>query len=429
MRDSLVNRLPFLFWSLLFAWLLAGCGTFEVGIERTSTPAAPTPTLIPTVFVSPVPTRVSGMLKPGQTVRIIKISMLNRATGWAVGQVETDLTDHILFTGDGGQTWQERTPAQIFANQPPEGLSAAAFFDKLGNAWVSYSSQQAGLSAQGVWRSTDQGTSWQLGQPFDLTGVSAEIFALDQMGFLDAQYGWALAHLGAGMSHDYIAIYTTQDAGQTWQRVVDPEKNPDLMACPKSGLAFSSAARGWLTGDCPGLMESLFLFSSVDGGQSWQRAALDAPAGQPADFLSQGNPVCGIPGLVYSTARATLFDVRCQLGDAQKTVTWLYVGLGNNPPEARKLPLPFGSLDFISQDEGWLVGSEQNDLAAPGAIYHTTDGGQTWKLMTETAWQGRADFVDSETGWVIAQSAQKLALVKTINGGTTWEALTPRIVP
>ena len=58
--------------------------------------------------------------------------------------------------------------------------------------------------------------------------------------------------------------------------------------------------------------------------------------------------------------------------------------------------MPYGSLMFINPEEGWMVGSQQNDLSAPGGVYHTTDGGLTWTLVIATAWQGKADFVDGE---------------------------------
>src|SRR5512133_3300155 len=142
MRFPPINRLPAVLWSLLFALLLAGCGVFEVGIEQTSTPAPVTVTPGALPSASPSPTPSASLLKPGQPVKIIRVRMLNRVSGWAICQVETDLSDHILFTRDGGQTWQDRTPAGAISNPPPEGLRAAAFFDADGNAWVSYAPQR-----------------------------------------------------------------------------------------------------------------------------------------------------------------------------------------------------------------------------------------------------------------------------------------------
>jgi photosystem II stability/assembly factor-like uncharacterized protein len=356
--------------------------------------------------------------------------MLTPTSGWAIGQVETDLSDHVLFTYDEGRTWQDRTPGAAIENQPAEGLSAAAFFDTQGNAWVTYSPHQPTQPMSppsGVWRTTDVGVTWQPGQAFDVSGMPADFFSVVQLGFFDGQHGWALAQLGAGMSHDYVAIYTTADAGQTWQRVVDPQKNPELMACSKTGVAFSGESTGWLTGDCPGLLESLFFYTSIDKGQSWQQAVLSPPGGEPAKFFSQASSGCGIPDLVYSSAQALLLSVRCSAGTASKA--WLYTGKDFGLLEARPLPVPYGTLFFRTPEEGWLLGARQNNPVAPGEIYHTTDGGKTWTLVIKTAWQGTADFVSGNTGWVVAQSADRLALVLTEDGGKTWQALQPVIAP
>lgn len=430
MHAFTANRLPVILWSLLFVLLLSGCGVFQVGIERTSTPVPATVTPPPTLVV-PTASPNPGGLKPGQAVKIIRTRMLNKTSGWAICQVDTDLTDHILFTRDGGQTWQDRTPGAAIANQPVAGLSAAAFFDADGKAWVTYSAQTPGQGAaagQAVWRTTDEGLTWQASQPFDISDVIADFFSVSQLGFFDAQHGWALAHLGAGMSHDYIAIFTSADAGQTWQRVVDPQKNPELMGCGKTGISFSTPANGWLTGYCPGLLPGLFYYGTNNGGQSWQLVTLASPPDQSADYLSKGNPGCGIPDLVYNSARALAFVVRCMVGDTDKSLAWLYVGRDNAQPQARRLPAPYGSLMFTSPDDGWMVGAQLNDPAAPGAIYHTMDGGVSWNMVIVTAWQGKADFVDSQTGWVVAQSADKLALVMTQDGGLSWQALAPVIV-
>jgi len=414
---------------LLGLWCLSGCGVLEVGIESTPT-RLPLPTPVPTNTVPPptsTPTPFPGMLKPGQTLKIIKIRMLNATDGWAIGDVETDLNDHILFTQDGGQTWQERTPTGALLNFPPEGLAATAYFGANGTAWVAYVSQRAQQSkptAQQVWRTSDNGLTWQAGS-LDLSNLQADFFVPSDLGFLDDQHGWLLAHLGVGMSHDYIAIFTSPDGGQTWQRVVDPEKTPELMGCVKTGLAFSTPTNGWLTGNCPGLLPNLFFYNSLDGGKTWQQIYIQPPANQPTEFFSNGMASCGIPSLIYASARTILVNARCTFTDTNKTVSWSYAGKDNRPPEARYVPTPYASFYFINAEEGWMVGYWRNDPTAGGEIYHSIDGGQSWKLVISTAWQGTPDFVDTNTGWVVARIADKSALVFTVDGGKSWRELTP----
>jgi photosystem II stability/assembly factor-like uncharacterized protein len=410
---------------LILMIFLPACGVFEVGIEQpTATPLAPT-AIIPTPTPSPFPQQ----LKLGQAVKIMRINMLSTTNGWGTGQVETDLNDHILYTSDGGRGWQDVTPTEALVGAPPQGLAATSFFTADGNAWVTFISQIPQLTAsqtQKFWHSSDNGKTWQSSE-LSLTGLQMEYFIPFQLGFLDAQHGWVIAHVGAGMSHDYIVVFTTSDGGRTWSRVIDSEKNIELMSCQKTGLAFSTTVNGWLVGNCPGLMTGLFFYSTTDSGQTWQQANLTPPNKQPADFFTSNAAACGIPELVYLSARTILLTVRCDISPAKQTVSWLYTGKSGVMHEGYQLPMPFGAIQFLNADEGWMVGSAQNDPSAPGEIYHTTNGGETWTKIISTAWQGTPNFINSNVGWIVARSEDRVALVFSSDGGMTWEALSPVI--
>jgi hypothetical protein len=64
--------------------------------------------------------------------------MLSAQNGWAIAEVEKDLSQHVLFTGDGGETWQDRTPLLALENAPEVGLAVEAYFASSENAWVCY---------------------------------------------------------------------------------------------------------------------------------------------------------------------------------------------------------------------------------------------------------------------------------------------------
>ena len=429
MKVRQVKSLHFILLFAVFGLLfLPDCGVLDVGIESTPTIAMASPVSTSTVPI-PTQTHFPGKLKPGQPLKIIQIQMLSPTDGWAVGQVETDLNDHIMFTQDGGQTWQERTPPEALLGSPPSGLSATAHFGADGFAWVTYVNQmpqQSVPARQQIWHTADAGVTWQASVMY-LSGLQAEYFVPSNLGFIDEQHGWMMAHLGAGMNHDYIAIFTSADGGGTWQRVTDPENTPELMGCAKTGLAFSTPNNGWLTGNCPGLQENLFFYNTFDGGKTWQKMQVLPPNNQPAELFSKGKAGCGIPRLIYVSARSIMLNVRCAFYDSNKTVSWLYAGEDNHLPDARYVPTPYGSFSFINAEEGWLVGAWLDDPVAPGEIYHSIDGGASWKLVISTAWQGIPDFVDANNGWVIAHSADKSALVFSADGGKTWKDLAPQV--
>jgi len=248
------------------------------------------------------------------------------------------------------------------------------------------------------------------------------------LGFLDDQNGWVMVHLGAGMSHDYFAIFTTQNGGETWRRLVDPDNGSDLMACYKSGLAFTSASSGWLTGNCPGLMPKLFVYRSTDGGSEWSEVNLPAPDGKPVDYFSQSEIACGITGINYSSGRSLMLTLRCMNSNNNTTQAWIYSSSnGGTIWNQYPLPVPNNKISMINPSEGFLVGSLKVESTGGGAVYHTPNGGISWELMTSTGWVGTPDFVDSQNGWVIAESDLTSAFVRTINGGKTWFEIKPII--
>jgi photosystem II stability/assembly factor-like uncharacterized protein len=164
--------------------------------------------------------------------------MLDAQNGWATGGQNPQAPDKILSTSDGGATWQDGTPPAHPVSNVTGWGSPAVFFASGGRGWAVYPSSLAQDTSGEpvVWLTQDGGQTWTGSEPLDFSGVPFEFFAPSDLGFLDKQFGCILAHLGVGMSHDYIAVFTTQDGGQTWQRVADPDKNPEIQSC---------ASRGW----------------------------------------------------------------------------------------------------------------------------------------------------------------------------------------
>jgi photosystem II stability/assembly factor-like uncharacterized protein len=450
-RMMILKRLVAATVMMLSALILTACGPLEIQVEprATSAPTFPTPeqifqtpapTLAPTV-PTPLPTSQltptsSGPdlhLKPGTALKIAQTRMFSDTQGWGVGESDNNSVQRILFTNDGGRTWKDLTPAAVLVNPPQGGLTALAHFTAGQNAWVTFGERSPSPDggALVVWHTRDGGASWEKSQPLDLNGVQVEFQNPSDLGFLDEQHGWMMVHLGAGMSHDYFAAFSTADGGKTWQRFLDPNTTYPLMSCYKTGLSFTSITSAWIIGNCPGLMPNLFIFNSVDSGASWSQVTLPVPDGKPANYFAQESSIaCGIPGLNLSASLALSLTLTCSNVNNNTAQSWVYSSRdGGSSWSQHLLPLPYAKIGLLSLDEVFLVGTSSSDPAAAGAVYHTTNSGSTWALTTSTAWTGTPDFINSLTGWVIAQHNQVTAFVHSVDGGRTWSEIKPVIGP
>jgi photosystem II stability/assembly factor-like uncharacterized protein len=444
----------------MFAALLAGCDLFPGAasatpvvlpptqpvvlalpstVPPTGTPApvptasAPiqTPTFPPVITTTPQPTVPTATLTlpPGATkqpgVKLVEIRMNDLNSGWAVGQVVPSTDEQILKTSNGGKNWSLVTPPEpALANK-----KAVVHFMDAAHAWVVYASQPGiggKLTQFTVWRTTDGGARWKSSEN-SLDGLSAEYFTANQIAFADANNGWLMAILGSGMNHTYIAIYKTADGGASWQLIVSPDKNSSLMPCSKSGVWFRDANHGYLAGNCYGVVKGLYLYGTTDGGATWKPVDLPAPAGMPNAF-TKDSIACGADAPRFFDAQKGLLGVTCIDSAANKPARWVYQTKdGGASWSSAAMPRSYGSYTFLNSTTGWYLGQASAYTTTGVIVYTTTDGGKTWKQISGTNWGGEMDFVDAKNGWIIARSGGDLALVRTSDGGLTYQVISPQI--
>lgn len=384
--------------------------------------AAPAPLPVTETATLPAATVTPASTQTGLSIE--QIRMLDTRRGWGAGRPVDGGPPEILRTEDGAKTWSLVTPAS--AERSPEGQVVAAFLDAE-HAWAvfTHSPTQREVGAR-VWRTSDGGRSWQ-STDIDTSLLMMEFFDVGQIGFSNAQHGWLLVHLGVGMSHDYVAVLTTSDGGESWQYVVDPEKNNLPMSCYKDSIWFTDAQHGFAVGTCGGVMSGLYFHETVDGGRTWQMVELPAPAEKPDAFTSYES-VCEGKDVRFSGQRGQVL-VRCY-NPAGTDMRWLYTTQdGGVSWEQSLLPGPWGSLAMDDPSEGWYFAQPAADQTAGTRIFHTLDGGGTWEQISTVNWSGEASFADSQHGWAIARSAERIALVHSADGGVTWELMNPLTAP
>ena len=238
----------------------------------------------------------------------------------------------------------------------------------------------------------DGGLTWQASPP------SAVGAAFETATMLDAQRGWAISHEGH--------VFTTDSGGANWTKISELKD----FTCANQ-MVFLNEKDGWIR-------ECLTIWRTRDGGVTWQEMlSVLTPGvnGQPSGmFAFDANTVIasGSEGQFYST----------QDGG----VTWKI----NSPFGADRTD--YSDVWFVDRKRGWLVGTQiiVAGESSRALVLETTDGGESWKLLSEHAdvFPSSVCFV-GEDGWlagarrIVNDDSVRLegVLLHTVDGGNSWE--------
>jgi photosystem II stability/assembly factor-like uncharacterized protein len=400
-------------------------------------PSGPAPTpvkVIPTpVFIEPPAAAPEG--EPfGELIGITQVSMMDAEVGWGLGGFDGDLYPRLLRTEDGGHRWREVTPPETQLSQLAEsGDFTNARLEALDSerAWVIY------RNVGRVWRTSDGGATWSASDPLPLEGTEEgdsfydEYLAPLTLDFIDSQNGWLAVNEAQAMMHGDLELLRTADGGTTWQHIFHRS------IFSYYGMVFLDERTGWISdGDVGFNAEALE--RTGDGGRSWEFVTGLPGVGSQSMFMAC-EALCPTPFLQVFRPRTvfiTVFQSSYDLGFEQYNA--LYVSDdGGSTWEERPLPADGGhrstSLIFADPKSGWLLDTHT------GRLLGTSDGGQTWTELRQGNWGGRLNFISDRLGWAVAWYLERgepyytalegRALLRTVDGGRTWEQLQPRLIP
>ena len=395
--------------------------TATVAPSATPIPPSETPTEVPPTATATPTTPPEGVIEhfpAGQEFTVTTIHMIDANSGWATGGL-AGVGDHVLKTADGGSTWTDLTPPEP-APASGDQKVATAYFQDAQIAWVTYAYTGFIIPSQAVvWRTQDGGQTWLASQPLDISGL-AEVYVPSDLLFVGGQTGWLLVHVGAGMNHDYVALFRSQDGGVTWTRLLDPYNDGGIQSCSKSAILFTDATHGWLTGDCNGVAAGVLLFKSTDGGATWQEVVLPDPTSALGLFEDM-NVACGSYDPFFFSNDLGHLGVRCtHFAQQPSTLDYYIYTTQDGGATWTSSTYPGIALYFVTADTGWSLAPK---------IQRTTDGGATWTPISDVIWTAQMDFISEQIGWGVARADNQVALVKTDSGGEHWSILTPTIGP
>ena len=296
------------------------------------------------------------------------------------------------------------------------------------------------VSSLRLYRTTDGGRNWRdEGQAPGCGSVCAE-----NVDFVDPLHGWReVIEAMAGQ----VSLASTADGGRTWSPVHNPAR------WPAAGLlSFSDTDHGFIADtlppndDFPTTGNSLGHFSELwstsDGGTTWQQDSTELPGGYPTaqtyvdlpTSFENSNVVLPVALFEANTTAVAFYTSRdggasWSLASVEPTSSLLHQGQAQWPSISSVvggLEGVFPSVSVAAPGTWWVVSG-----AWPGhpMVQVTSDSGGSWTNLNSTGLPpliSSLQAVNATTAWATVDGSG-CGLVGTANGGATWYPICPGI--
>jgi photosystem II stability/assembly factor-like uncharacterized protein len=385
------------------------------GAESPPPPEIPGPTLEPLAELVAIPA--------GSDLQLDRIHMLSATNGWGIGGVPGSSL-RVLRTADGGLSWSDVSPPIPMSRQAVREDLVAAFVDP-DSAWIVryLPNPSGGMPAPEpevliVWRTEDGGESWQPSPPLELDFLGG----IGGPPYLEIQPevgGWLLPRAGGAGMHQYpVSLLRASAEDWQWLLIHDPfsDEGSGLMSCHKSGMAFNGEGIGVLTIDSfP--VTGPEIRRTRDGGDTWEIVTMPLP---PDPMIEQEGGFCEGHSVSFLEDGTLAVAVECRVFlDELRTSNHLYFS-ADRGDSWDPADFPGGTPTFLRDGTIW---------ASSRQVWRSLDNGQTWELRKTVFWDGQFSFISEGLGWAVAVEGEEVALVRTEDGGASWQLLEPILAP
>ena len=321
-------------------------------------------------------------------------------TGWVVGQNGT-----ILKTTDGGETWMSRSSGTS------QWLMSVTFTSDGETGWA------VGWDAT-ILKTVDRGENWtpRESQTTNLINIYLEAVTFAE----DGRRGWAVGEFGP--------ILKTDDGGETWQERPSPARRLHSVTFADDGTT------GWAVGTGGKILKT------YDGGDTWMlRSSETSVQLESVTFTGDGarGVAVGQDGTILKTddggetwvprTRGASDDFESVKFTGGGTTGWI---VGRNgtilatrnggatwKPRSSTTTNDLRSVTFAGDGvTGWVVGRS-------GTILKTVDGGVSWMSRTSNTEDDLNSVTftdDGTTGWAVGGRGGRGRVLKTTDSGDSW---------
>jgi photosystem II stability/assembly factor-like uncharacterized protein len=299
------------------------------------------------------------------------VSFLNSTHGWVAGRATSELSSNaiVLHTKNGGDSWQTQY------NRDEQRVTKLDVLDE----------QTMWINGRGsLFYTLDGGTTWNESV---VVGGNA---AMGAVKFINMTHGWT--------SNQGI-LYQTTDSGQSWEEVAGFTHDDAfiMIQCLSSVDIWSIGFFG--------------IYHSLDGGMTWDDVS--NRGGWALSFVSESE------GWAIGDDR---------LAHTIDGSTWVELPIPGRAPftDLRFIPPYLTDLEFLDEDNGWIVGTEIKVMYTP---MYTPDGGANWYQQSVPAEVNNriyaVDFINQTHGWAVGADG---ILMRTTTGDSLgnrlWNGMT-----
>ncbi|MBV9758991.1 MAG: DUF1906 domain-containing protein [Acidobacteriaceae bacterium] len=337
---------------------------------------------------------------PNQQIR--DMHLMSESEGWVLaGQ-------HLLWTDTAGQNWSEITPPLTGGQQ----IDTVYFFDAEHGWAVLHQGEIGDHPTVGIAGTTDGGKSWFM-RPVAMNDFLRSLYACANFfSFADAEHGWMLTRRMSGSAYSKGELFTTEDGGRTWSALSSP---------PIAGpIQFVSQSTGWLMGGVHGDE----LYGTQDGGKVWTQKIIPVPE-NVHPYLIPGSQQSVRPlfeGFSFQAAGSGLLSALVHVGPVTMDRVVYVTDDGGTSWRVKSLESDLGSVGPLALFDSTFIEA----TCSKGAISLRNDSGNTSAAlpaeMPLKLQVGRAEFVDSQHGWLLLIGAET-AIASTQDGGKTVNVL------